>query len=54
VQAEIEPGNAITIAGLGWGAGTWGRDAWGLGSTTGGINLPQRDWWFDNFDNDLV
>jgi hypothetical protein len=54
VQAEIEPGNAITTAGLGWGAGTWGRDAWGLGATTGGINLPQRDWWFDNFDNDLV
>jgi hypothetical protein len=54
VRAEIEPGNIITIAGLGWGAGTWGRDAWGLGATTGGINLPQRDWWFDNFDNDLV
>jgi hypothetical protein len=54
VQVEIEPGNAITIAGLGWGAGTWGRDAWGLGTTTGGINLPQRDWWFDNFDNDLA
>jgi hypothetical protein len=54
VQAEIEPGNAITIQGLGWGAGTWGRDAWGLGTTSGGINLPQRDWWFDNFDNDLV
>jgi hypothetical protein len=54
VKAEIEPGNPITIAGLGWGAGTWGRDAWGLGSTTGGINLPQRDWWFDNFDNDLA
>jgi hypothetical protein len=54
VQPEIEPGNAITVAGLGWGAGTWGRDAWGLGTTSGGINLPQRDWWFDNFDNDLV
>jgi hypothetical protein len=54
VQVEIEPGNAITVQGLGWGAGTWGRDAWGLGTTTGGINLPQRDWWFDNFDNDLV
>lgn len=54
VQPEIEPGNAITVQGLGWGAGTWGRDAWGLGTTTGGINLPQRDWWFDNFDNDLV
>lgn len=54
VQAEIEPGNAITVQGLGWGAGTWGRNAWGLGATTGGINLPQRDWWLDNFDNDLV
>ncbi len=54
VRAEIEPGNSITISGLGWGAGVWGRDAWGLGATAGGINLPQRDWWFDNFDNDLV
>ena len=54
VQAEIEPGNPITITGLGWGVGAWGRDAWGRGATAGGINLPQRDWWFDNFDNDLV
>ena len=54
VQTEIEPGNAITVAGLGWGVGAWGRDAWGLGTTGSGINLPQRDWWFDNFDNDLV
>jgi hypothetical protein len=54
VQAEIEPGNPISVIGLGWGTGTWSRDAWGLGSTTGGVNLPQRDWWFDNFDNDLV
>jgi hypothetical protein len=54
VQTEIEPGNAISIVGLGWGTGTWGRASWGLGSTTGGVNLPQRDWWFDNFDNDLV
>jgi hypothetical protein len=54
ISFEIETGNAITVAGLGWGVGTWGRDAWGLGSTGVGINLPQRDWWFDNFDNDLV
>ena len=54
VQTEIEPGNAISIVGLGWGAGAWGRDAWGLGASSGGVNLPQRDWWFDNFDNDLV
>jgi hypothetical protein len=54
VQTEIAPGDAITIAGYGWGVGTWGRDAWGLGTTGAPINLPQRDWWFDNFDNDLV
>ena len=51
---EIEPGNPITVAGYGWGTGTWGREAWGLGSISGAVNLPQRDWWFDNFDNDLV
>jgi len=54
VQTEIGPGNPISIVGLGWGAGTWGRNAWGLGATDGGVKLPQRDWWFDNFDNDLV
>lgn len=54
VQTEIEPGYAISTVGLGWGAGSWGRDAWGLGATTGGVNLQQQDWWFDNFDNDLV
>jgi len=54
VATEITPGNAISVTGVGWGTGTWGRNAWGLGATTGGVNLPQRDWWFDNFDNDLV
>lgn len=51
---EVEPGNAITVGGYGWGVGTWGRDAWGLGTTGAPIYLPQRDWWFDNFYNDLV
>ena len=50
---EIETGNAASTEGYGWGTGTWGRDAWGLGSTSPVI-LPQRDWWMDNFDNDLV
>jgi hypothetical protein len=54
VQTEIEPGYAIATGGYGWGVGAWGRDAWGLGTTSAPINLPQRDWWFDNFDNDLV
>jgi hypothetical protein len=54
IDFEIEPGNVITTAGYGWGAGAWGRDEWGLGTTNNPIFLPQRDWWFDNFDNDLV
>jgi len=53
VSFEIAPGYAITTAGYGWGTGTWGRGAWGSGTTTP-IYLPLRDWWFDNFDNDLV
>jgi hypothetical protein len=54
IDFEIEPGNAITVAGYGWGTGFWGRGSWGLGSTSGAVYLPQRDWWFNNFDNDLV
>jgi len=53
VDFEIEPGNAILTAGYGWGTGTWGRLEWGLGSVEP-VFLPQRDWFMDNFDNDLV
>ncbi len=54
IDFEIEPGNASATYGVGWGAGTWGREAWGLGATSALILEPQRDWWLDNFDNDLV
>lgn len=50
---ELAPGYPITTVGYGWGTGTWGRNAWGTGSTYP-IFLQQRDWFFDNFDNDLV
>lgn len=53
ISFEIEPGYAIITAGYGWGAGTWSRGEWGLGSIEP-IFLPQRDWFLDNFDNDLV
>lgn len=53
LSAYISPSYAISVNGYGWGTGTWGRNAWGLGSTSP-VYLPQRDWWFDNFDNDLV
>jgi hypothetical protein len=53
ISFEIDTGNPIAVGGYGWGTGTWGRAAWGLGSTSP-IIQPQRDWWFDNFDNDLA
>jgi hypothetical protein len=53
IDFEIRPGFPITTAGYGWGTGTWGREAWGLGSQEP-VFFQQRDWWFDNFDNDLV
>ena len=49
----IPSGYAATTYGYGWGAGTWGGMPWGLSAPTP-VNLIQRDWWFDNFDNDLV
>jgi hypothetical protein len=50
---EIPIGDPGGTFGYGWGAGGWGRGGWGSG-TTDPVNLTQRDWWFDNFDNDLV
>ena len=50
---EVSVGYENTTYGYGWGAGTWGSSPWGLGSTTP-VKLAQRDWWFDNFDNDLI
>jgi hypothetical protein len=53
VSFEIDTGNASATLGYGWGTSTWSRGTWGSNSTTP-IFLPQRDWWLDNFDNDLV
>jgi hypothetical protein len=54
IDVELRPGNAYSIPGYGWGTSVWnGSFGWGLGSLTP-ITLAQRDWWFDNFDNDLV
>jgi hypothetical protein len=51
---EIDTGNASQTLGYGWGTGVWDGDfGWGLGSPDG-VFLPQQDWWFDQFDNDLV
>jgi hypothetical protein len=54
IECQIHPGFASVTAGYGWGTGAWnGSYGWGLASPTP-VFLPQRDWWFDNFDNDLV
>ena len=51
---EIDVGNPITTAGYGWGTGAWnGSEGWGLAGSTP-VDLPQQDWWFDQFNNDLV
>ena len=50
---DIDVGYDIDVYGYGWGAGTWGRLGWGSGAVTP-VVLQQRDWFFNNFDNDLV
>lgn len=50
---DIDVGYDIDTYGYGWGAGTWGRLGWGSGAVTP-VVLQQRDWFFNNFDNDLV
>jgi len=55
-EFQVEVGNPDTTLGYGWGVVTWGAGSWGLGApaTFTPVNLPQRDWFFDNFDNDLI
>ena len=50
---EIDVGYIGGTYGYGWGVGGWSRGGWGSGAINP-VALPQRDWWFDNFNNDLV
>jgi hypothetical protein len=51
---EIDIGFASQTLGYGWGTGAWNDNfGWGLSSPVG-VNLPEQDWWFDQFDNNLV
>jgi hypothetical protein len=50
---DIDVGSSINVIGYGWGAGTWGRGTWGSGTLVP-VLTKQRDWFFDNFDNNLV
>jgi hypothetical protein len=49
----ILAGNDIDVYGYGWSAGAWSRLGWGSGTLTP-ITIIQRDWWYDNFQNDSV
>jgi len=54
IECQIYPGYPLTRAGYGWGVGAWNGDyGWGLSGDTP-VDLVQRDWFLDNFDNDLV
>jgi hypothetical protein len=54
LEFEINVGNASSTLGYGWGTSTWNDNfGWGLSSPVP-IDLPQQDWWFDQFDNNLV
>ena len=54
ISFEIDTGNGITTQGYGWGTSVWnGSFGWGL-SSPDPVYLPQQDWWFDQFDNNLV
>jgi len=50
---DIDTGPLVNIIGYGWGASVWSRGTWGSGSITP-LTIYQQDWFFDNFDNDLV
>ena len=50
---EINIGNDISISGYGWGVGYYGNGTYGTSRVTPYIQ-QQRDWFFDNFDNDVV
>jgi hypothetical protein len=54
IACQINPGFASATLGYGWGSSPWsGSYGWGLSGPLP-VSLIQRDWWFDNFDNDLV
>jgi hypothetical protein len=50
---QINIGGPLGTLGYGWSAGAWSRGTWGSGTITP-LFTPQRDWFFDNFDNDAA
>ena len=50
---DIDVGPLYNTFGYGWGVGAWGAGGWGVGGAIP-IKIFQRDWFFDNFDSNLV
>jgi hypothetical protein len=54
IECQIHPGFPAPTLGYGWGTSSWNDSfGWGLASPVP-VDLPQQDWFLDNFDNDLV
>jgi len=51
---QITTGLDTTVAGTGWGAGTYGRGTWGSGASLTAVGDILRIWTHDNFGEDLV
>lgn len=57
IVVEVLLANGVEYAsgGTGWGAGVWGRDGWGSGTTISApSNIQLRLWVFDNFGENLL
>ena len=54
VSFEIDTGPDTTTFGYGWGNGNWNTGVWGNTEDGAPITIQQRDWWFDQFNNDLL
>ena len=51
---DIPVGPPVTIQLIGWGTGTWGTGTWGAANASIDAIALQRDWFFDNFADDVV
>lgn len=51
---QINTGLDTTVAGTGWGAGTWSRGTWGSSSSLLAVGAALRLWSSDNFGEDLI
>jgi len=51
---DIPAGPVVTEQLIGWGAGGWGTGTWGEAASGADAIALQRDWWFDNFNDDVI